>query len=546
MRIAAAQLNPTVGDVAGNVALLARAIASIPPGEADLVVAPELFLTGYPPLDLLEKGWFLESVGRGIADVAELSRSRPDLAVLFGAPRPTGGGRGKPLHNGALLVEAGLVVGEQAKTLLPTYDVFDEARHFAPAARNRTLPFRGERLGVTVCEDIWNDAGTWPGASLYDRDPVAEAVADGATMIVNLSASPFSMGKERLRFRLAERARQRFGLPLLYVNQVGGNDELLFDGRSFLLDGSGRATVLPGFRETTAVVDTERGEGEYVPLDDVGAVYEALVMGLRDYCRKCGFSRAILGLSGGIDSALTAVIAARALGPEAVTALAMPSPYSSRGSVDDSRLLARNLGIAFKVLPISEIFRTCLAEMAPILEGRGRALAEENLQARIRGNALMALSNATGGLVLSTGNKSELAMGYCTLYGDMDGGLALLADVPKTLVYALARHVNGPGEIIPGAVIDKPPSAELRPDQKDSDSLPPYEVLDAILERHIEEGASLSAIVADGFDEATVRSVLATVARNEYKRRQAAPGLRVTTKAFGLGRRMPLAARFSF
>jgi NAD+ synthase (glutamine-hydrolysing) len=547
MRMLLAQLDPVVGNIAGNLAKLAKTLTEAQGLAPDLVVLPELYLVGYPPKDLLERGWFLDQVVQAIDAIRRLSLDYPQTGILFGAPVCTGDAIGRGLFNAALLVHRGQVLGQAHKVLLPTYDVFDEARYFDPAASVRTIAFKGECLGVHICEDAWTDTTLWAKRPLYDMDPVAELVAQGATLLVNLSASPFSAGKERLRFELIAAHARRYHVPFAYVNQVGGNDELVFDGRSLCLDDQGRTiAVLPAFQEAVQLVDTSAaGCDGYQAEEEIATVYQAIVLGLRDYMRKCGFGKAVIGLSGGIDSAVTCALAVAALGQENVLGVSMPSEFSSRGSVEDSRQLAANLGIAFQVVPIQKTFHAYLEMMQPAFAGTRANEAEENLQARIRGNVLMALSNKFGYLVLSTGNKTELAVGYCTLYGDMSGGLAVISDVPKMMVYDLAHYINRAREIVPLASIEKPPSAELKPDQVDQDTLPPYPVLDAILHLYVEEACSIAQITALGYDAEVVRWVARTVDRNEYKRKQAAPGLRVTTKAFGVGRRMPIAARVS-
>ncbi len=546
MKIAMAQLNPTVGDFEGNLALIEKTLRSLDGARPDLVVFPEMFLTGYPPQDLLERDWFVERADRALAETLEISRSHAGVGILVGTISRNEDAVGKGLRNAAFLVKDGAVVAERHKILLPTYDVFDEARYFDPADRSDVVPFGDEILGISICEDAWSDPSLWR-RRIYASDPIEEQARDGATVFVNISASPFSVGKDEVRRRLFTGHARRHGGTFVVVNQVGGNDELLFDGRSLCVAPDGRLlSYLAGFREEVAVVDTaseEPGVG-FPPDDPVASVREALVTGLRDYVGKCGFSKVVLGLSGGIDSAVVCALAADALGPANVLGITMPSPYSSPGSIEDSRKLAENLGVSFEIVPISEIYESYMDTLEPHLEGREIGITEENIQARVRGNILMAHSNEYGSLLLSTGNKSELAVGYCTLYGDMSGGLGVISDVPKTMVYGLARCINAEREIIPEATIEKPPSAELRPDQQDQDTLPPYDVLDRILELYVDDGASLAAIVREGFDEATVRWVVGAVDANEYKRRQAAPGLRVTSKAFGTGRRMPIAARY--
>jgi NAD+ synthase (glutamine-hydrolysing) len=548
MRIAMAQLNPTIGDYAGNVDKIEQTLAACAAeGAPDLVVFPELFLCGYPPRDLLERAWFIQQAQDAVKRVLEISQRYPKAGILVGVPLPTDRLTGKGLYNSALLIAGGQVLLQQNKSLLPTYDVFDEARYFDPAQTTAVVPFHGEHLGISICEDAWTDPTLWLRPP-YDSDPIAALAEAGATTLVNISASPFWAGKEASRYRLLSNHARKHGLPLVFVNQVGANDELVFDGRSLHLDRSGNpCAVFPSFAEHVRTVDTSRPRSAevYEAQPVIVSVYQALVLGIQDYTRKTGFRQVVLGLSGGIDSALTCALAVAALGPENVVGVTMPAPYSSIGSVEDSRELARNLGIRLLEIPISEIFRAYLDTLTPFFEGRASDVTEENIQSRIRGNTLMALSNKFGYLVLTTGNKSELAVGYCTLYGDMSGGLAVIADVPKTMVYELARYVNRNREIIPQVSLTKPPSAELRPSQTDQDTLPPYDILDGILKLYVDEGCSLAEIVDRGYERDTVRWVLRAVDRNEYKRWQAAPGLKVTSKAFGMGRRIPVAARYS-
>jgi NAD+ synthase (glutamine-hydrolysing) len=548
MKVTIGQINPVVGDIQGNSEQIRQAVARLA-GGTDLIVFPELSLVGYPPKDLLEKPWFIRQAEQAVAELAAFSAAYPETGILLGVPLPTGRATGKWLANSALLLYRGEVYFRQDKSLLPTYDVFDEARHFDPAPAIRTVPFRGEVLGITICEDAWNDPEFWPDQLLYDFDPVKELADQGATLLINISASPFHMGKDALRQKLIAGHARRRGVPFVFVNQVGGNDELIFDGGSMICDGLGRMIFTGAyFEEQLVTVETGQAglDPVYRPLDPTDSVYRALVLGLRDYLHKCGFRKAVIGLSGGIDSALTACLAAAALGPENVLGITMPSPYSSGGSVADSRELAANLGIELREIGITGIYQAYLDTLSPHFAGLAPDVTEENIQARIRGNILMAFSNKHGYLALSTGNKSELAVGYCTLYGDMSGGLSVISDVPKTMVYALAEHVNRDRPVIPRATIDKAPSAELRPDQRDQDTLPPYPVLDAILHDYIEEGLSAEAIVAKGFAAETVQWVVRTADRNEYKRKQAAPGLKVTSKAFGMGRRMPVAKRLNY
>ncbi len=548
MRVTLAQLNPVVGDLAGNKAKIVSTYEAAAKSGSDLVVFPELFLTGYPPWDLLERPWFIDRTSAVVDELTALTASHPATGLLFGAPRRSPEKQGKPLYNTAVLAHGGRRLLEQHKSLLPTYDVFDETRYFAPAPEIRTAAFKDEVLGITICEDAWTQADLWPEGRLYDLDPVSLLSGLGATLLLNISASPFHAGKDEIRYDLIRGHARRHGLPFVFVNQVGANDELVFDGRSFVFDGRGRPVAVgAAFSEDVLTVETRQAgtAGSFQPLGPIESVHEALVLGLRDYMRKCGFARVVIGLSGGIDSAVTCALAVSAIGAENVLGVTMPMPFSSAGSVDDSVALAARLGVRCVTIPIAPLYDAYLAALAPHFAGRAPDVAEENIQARIRGNILMAFSNKLGHLVLSTGNKSELAVGYCTLYGDMSGGLAVLADVPKTMVYELAAHINRSGEVIPRAIIDKPPSAELRPGQLDSDALPPYDVLDRILHEYVEELRSVEAIAALGFDPGVVRKIAALVDRNEYKRAQAAPAIKVTTKAFGVGRRMPIAAKVS-
>jgi NAD+ synthase (glutamine-hydrolysing) len=545
MKITLAQLNPVVGDVSGNLAKLVATLAQQHPA-SDLVVFPELFLVGYPPRDLLEKPALIAKVQAALAELVELSARYPDTGLLVGAPQPTGRDTGKGLCNCAVLIHRGRVLRRQAKSLLPTYDVFDETRHFDPAQEVEVVPFKDEILGISICEDAWYDPELW-FRRLYPVDPIQGLADQGATVLINISASPFQVGKEELRYRLLSPQARKYGMPLVYVNQVGGNDELIFDGRSLALDQAGEAiAVLPGFKEAVATVDLAQPgtPGLYRPQEQIAAVHQALVLGLKDYLGKCGFKQAVVGLSGGVDSAVTCCLAQQALGPENVLGVLMPSPYTSRASIEDSLALARNLGVQTRLIPITPIYQSYREALQEPLELGEIDVTLENIQARIRGNILMAISNQYGHMVLSTGNKSELAVGYCTLYGDMSGGLSVLADVPKTMVYELANYLNRDREIIPGQIIRKAPSAELRPDQKDQDTLPPYDILDKIMNHYLVEGLSYGDIVKLGFAPATVQWVIRTIDKNEYKRRQAAPGLKITSKAFGMGRRIPIAARF--
>jgi NAD+ synthetase len=543
LRAGIAQINPTVGDIPGNLEKMKRFISMASNARVDLLIFPELSVVGYPPMDILEKEGFVRET---LAAVDELARHVPAMGVIVGFVQKNLKLPGMPLLNCAGLLYGGRLVFTQAKMLLPSYDVFDETRYFQPPDRITATTFSTVPMGISICEDIWNDKDFWE-RRLYPTDPVKELVKQNIRIIINISASPYSLGKGRLRHKMIASVAKKYSLPVIYVNQVGGNDSLIFDGGSFALDDQGRLIAqAKRFDEDFQVVDmgklpaSEPGIDE----DELGSLHRALLLGIRDYVHKTGFTRVILGLSGGIDSSLTCLLAVQALGRENVHGVLMPSAFSSQGSVTDARALAERLGISYRIIPIEDIFACFRRALASAFEGRGEDVTEENLQARIRGTILMALSNKCGALLLTTGNKSELAMGYCTLYGDMAGGLAVISDLPKMLVYRLAEYLNGEKELIPPAVFTKPPSAELRPDQKDEDSLPPYAVLDEILHAYIEENKGKEDIVKQGFDPLLVKDILEKVDRNEYKRRQAPPGLRVTSKAFGFGRRMPIAQRF--
>lgn len=549
MKLALAQFNPTVGDLAANADSILRFVARAEERRVDLTVFPELALSGYPPLDLVDSAGYLAANEAQLQRLAAASaKLRTAIAVGYCGALP--GGRAA---NCLACLARGQVAFRQPKMLLPTYDVFDERRYFAPGDKAGSWTYRGERIGLTICEDAWNDKQFWE-RSRYARDPVEELASEGIDILVNVSASPYHIGKRGLRLKMIQAAVRRHGVKAVLVNQVGGNDQLVFDGSSFGVDASGTLRIrAASFREDLVVWDTaQRGEVRCEDWDPPGggseaaAVFEALSMGTRDYVTKCGFGSAIIGLSGGIDSSVTAAVAVDALGAANVTGVAMPGPYSSAASLTDARRTAEALGIRFETVDIRPIYRACMDRLAPLFAGAAPNIAEENLQARLRGNTLMALSNKFGSLVLTTGNKSELAVGYCTIYGDMCGGLAVISDVPKTLVYEVAGIANRkyPGAV-PDSVLTKPPSAELRPDQKDSDSLPPYEALDPILRLYVEENRSAAAIAAElGQPEELVRDIARKVDRNEYKRQQAAPGLRVTSKAFGMGRRFPIAHRY--
>jgi len=545
MRIRAAQINPVVGAIDDNVDRVLAISGEAAQAGLDLVVFPELIVTGYPPKDLLERPAFIDRAQAGIDRIVEATREMGGLGVIVGAPTRSAQQEGKALHNTVLLVCGGRVVFAQNKMLLPTYDVFDEARHFAPAQDNAVVEFGGVPVGLSICEDLWFEPDPW-NRRPYACDPIQMLADKGARFIINISASPFSVGKEKVRYALIHNHCVKHNVDFLFVNQVGGNDDLVFDGRSLYVGADGAPRVVfPSFEESIETIDRiAAAPVDYEFEEEIATIHKALVLGTRDYARKCGFDRAIIGLSGGIDSAVTAAIAVEALGADNVVGLAMPSAISSQGSVDDARALAKNLGMKLHVMPITSEVDAYAESLAETFRGREPDTTEENIQARVRGNLLMAFSNKFGYLPLSTGNKSELAVGYCTLYGDMSGGLAVISDVPKTIVYALAHLMNKDGERVPQSVIDKPPSAELKPDQRDQDTLPPYEVLDPILELYIDQQCAVEEIVERGFERATVEWVVGAVRKNEYKRKQAAPGLKVTSKAFGSGRRVPIAAKY--
>jgi NAD+ synthetase len=541
MKVGFVQINPTVGDLRGNFEKIAAAYQRLSAAGADLVLTPELAITGYPPQDLVFKSDF---VPQNLAILQELHSLVGSAALLVGFVEPNHG-RGKPFHNAAALLEKGAPPQKTYKSLLPTYDVFDEDRYFEPAQEIAPLNFRGLKLGVTICEDIWTE--DYLGRPYYEVAPVECLVEHGAQVIVNLSASPFSVGKLDIRRKMISALARTFKVPICYCNCVGGNDQLVFDGNSFAFNASGELIAqLPGFIEADAIVDTDSAQAVVAPQREWQSdLYETLTLGVRDYMQKCGFKSAVLGLSGGIDSAVVAAIAVNALGAENVVGVSMPSPYSSQGSIDDALALAQNLGIKCLSIPIGDSFGCFKAQFSEVFAGLPEDTTEENMQSRLRGMILMSLSNKFGHILLTTGNKSELAVGYCTIYGDMAGGLAVISDVPKTMVYALARWMNRTREIIPHSTIEKPPSAELKPDQVDQDTLPPYEVLDEILRLYVEEHLGAADIASRGFDEKTVRWIIRRVDMNEYKREQAAPGIKVTSRAFGIGRRMPIAQRYS-
>ena len=548
MKIGFAQLNLTVGDLSGNFEKIAGAYERLAAAGAELVLTPELAITGYPPQDLVFKSRFVPEN----LEILKRLHARVGAAAMLVGFVDRNEGRGKPFHNAAALLESGKPMRKTHKSLLPTYDVFDEDRYFEPARRVEPFDLHGQKLGVTICEDIWTEH--YLPRPFYDVEPVRGLIDQGADIIVNLSASPFSLHKPAVRHEMVGALARAYQRPICYCNAVGGNDQLVFDGNSIAVNAAGELIAqLPSFCENEAIVDTDKTRviefrESKTPVD----LFAALSLGVRDYLRKCNFKSAVLGLSGGIDSAVVAAIAVDALGAENVVGVSMPSQYSSRGSIDDARRLARNLGIKCLEIPITNAFATFKAQFDEIFAGRPEDVTEENMQPRLRAMTLMSLSNKFGHLLLTTGNKSELAVGYCTIYGDMAGGLAVISDVPKTMVYELARWINSDyasragrdREIIPRSTIEKPPSAELKPNQIDQDTLPPYDILDEILRLYVEENLSARDIIAHGFDEKIVRWVQRRVDLNEYKREQAAPGLKVTSRAFGVGRRMPIAQKY--
>ena len=556
MKICLAQINPTVGDFEQNVKKICRFINTAKK-RADLIVFPEMCIVGYPPKDLLELSGFVDS---NLKALEEVKKNVTGISAIVGFVDRNVGHRGKNLYNAAAYINNKEIISRHYKSLLPTYDVFDEDRYFEPAHSISLAKISGRRSGISICEDAWGANVVWPG-KIHHKDPVESMVRQGAEIIINISASPFTIGKQDERLKMLTSHAKKYNVPIIFVNQIGGNDDLVFDGNSLVINKKGvivdRAL---SFEEDLLMVEfkgpdisaggskpssvgkrTQAGAGE----DEIESVFKALVLGTRDYVRKCGFKKAVIGLSGGIDSAVTAVIAARALGKGKVLGVTMPSGFSSKGSVKDSKALAKRLGIAFENIPIKSVYNAYTRTLSDMFTGLPFDVTEENLQARIRGKILMAISNKYGYLVLTTGNKSELAVGYCTLYGDMCGGLAVISDIPKTMVYDIAEYINRKKEIIPIDTIEKPTSAELRPDQKDQDSLPPYDILDGVLRAYVEESKDIDDIVGIGFNETLVKDIIKKVDTNEYKRKQAAPGLKVTSKAFGTGRRMPLAQRYT-
>jgi len=543
VRIGLGQINTTVGDFAGNSEKIIDYAQRARRAGAELVLFPELSICGYPPRDLVERPWFVE---RNWKTAQSIARATPGIGVICGLVTAANAVTGKSVKNSAALLRDGEIAFVQSKRLLPTYDVFDEMRNFAPADKQELITAEKTPIALTICEDAWNDKHFWD-RRLYGVDPVEDLIGAGGKVLLNASASPFYMRKRELRHKMLATIARNYRVPVAMVNQIGGNDSLVFDGSSFALSSTGDVIAqAKSFEEDLVCFDTESLAGDIHARDDnqEASAYAALVLGTRDYVRKCGFQRVVLGLSGGIDSALTACIAVDALGRENVIGVGMPGPYSSSGSIDDAAELARNLGIRFEMVPIGGMFDAYRKALEPVFAGRKPDVTEENIQARIRGALVMAISNKYGCLVLTTGNKSEVAVGYCTLYGDMCGGLAVISDVPKTLVYRLAHFVNSRSPVIPKSSIDKPPSAELSPGQKDSDSLPPYEMLDTILEEYVEDNRAPETIAAaHGYPTELVRKVTCMVDKSEYKRQQAAPGLKISEKAFGFGRRYPIAAK---
>ena len=539
MKIGIAQINTTVGDLTGNFDILRCAYDELSSDGADLVIFPELALSGYPPRDLLLKKRFGEDCAEKLNQFAKLTGECP---ALLGYPEKIGLKQSRSYYNSAALCFDGEVKQVFRKRLLPTYDVFDEDRYFESGKSPLYFSLLGKKIAVSICEDIWNSNG-----NQHSENPITDIAKEKLDLLINLSASPWHVDKKMQRSSILQEVVQKINCPLVYVNSVGGNDELIFDGSSVVLDSSANPTHFsPSFDSSCQIVDLEKKVPiEHLKDNELQCIRQAIVLGLRDYTHKSGFKKGLIGLSGGIDSALTAALAVEALGRDNVIGISLPSSISSDHSKEDARDLAENLGIEYHTLPIQKIVDSAESELAPLFAGMSPDVTEENLQARSRGLLLMAVSNKLGALLLTTGNKSELAVGYCTLYGDMCGGLAVISDIPKTKVFALARHMNLDGEIIPLSTIEKPPSAELRPDQKDSDSLPEYNILDGILQSYIEDGLSIHAIIDQGYTEHTVRRIVGLVDRNEYKRKQAAPGLKITSLAFGIGRRMPIVQKYS-
>ncbi len=544
MKIALAQINQTIGDFQRNTEKICSYLERARNQGADLIVFPELAVTGYPPKDFLDIPAFIDE---NLKALNEITSRVSGISAIVGFVDRNKRRHGKLVHNTAAFIQDQKIISIHHKSLLPTYDVFDECRYFEPAYTISPVKFMDCTLGISICEDIWNDEEFWT-RPLYEIDPIENLISQGADVMINISSSPFAVGKhDKIRLRMLIHDAMKYKVPFVYVNQVGGNDDLVFDGNSVVINAQGKLVAQAAtFKEDLMVVDIKNPSVQIQPNTyfDIETVHMALIAGLRDYVTKCGFKKVVIGLSGGIDSALTAAVAVESLGHQNVIGVLMPSQFSSQGSIDDAVKLSQNLCIVYKVIPIQDVFVTYQKTLETEFKGSPFGITEENLQARVRGNILMALSNKYGYLVLTTGNKSELAVGYCTLYGDMSGGLALISDVPKTMVYELARYINRGKEIIPQNSITKPPSAELRPNQFDQDSLPPYDVLDGILKAYVEDTRGVDEIIRMGFDEKVVREIIRKVNRNEYKRRQAAPGIKVTSKAFGSGRRMPIAHNF--
>lgn len=547
MKIAIAQINPVIGDFKHNFGKITQAADRAIENQCDLVVFSELVIPGYPPRDLLERKDFIDA---NLNCLERLIAAIRGIGVICGFVEKNTSDKGKPLYNAAVVFEDGEILHKVHKRLLPTYDIFDERRYFEPGRESLPFSYKGHEIGLTICEDAWNDEDIFENRS-YDQDPVAENVSAGADLVINISASPYYLGHDKFRKHMFSFMARKYRLPMMYANQVGGNDSVIFDGSSSVFDQNGEMIAgASDFAEDFLIFDSrtlkicDRGI-HTISMSDTESIFKALVMGTHNYVTKCGFSKAVIGLSGGIDSALTACIAVTALGHENVSVAFMPSQYTSKDNFEDTQKLAQNLGVVLTRIPINSIFKEFLNVLSPAFKESEPDITEQNIQARIRGSIIMALSNKHGALVLSTGNKSEIAVGYCTLYGDMTGGLAVISDIPKTMVYELARYINREKEVIPHRIIAKAPSAELKPDQLDQDDLPPYDILDAILKGYIEEMKGIQELARMGFDKGVVKDVVSRVDRNEYKRHQAAPGLKVTSKAFGYGRRYPLAQRYT-
>ncbi len=544
MKIALAQINPIIGDFTHNTGKIIAAAEKAIGLSCDLIVFSELIISGYPPRDLLEKKDFIDA---NLMHLQKLVKSIKGIGVICGVVSKNPNKKGNPLYNSAVLFDNGKILHQAHKRLLPTYDVFDERRYFEPGKECLPFLYKGCQIGLTICEDIWNDKDVF-SRRLYPADPLKKMVKEGANLLINISASPFHVGKRKFKWDMFGSMAKKYKLPLLYSNQVGGNDSVLFDGISLAFDAQGKvAARARDFREDIIVFDTQTQKGDLHPVSetDTESILNGLIMGTRDYVRKCGFSRAVVGLSGGIDSALTAYIAVQALGKENVILIFMPSQYTLKENFEDTKNLAKNLDTKLFNVPIEGVFEKFLQGLSPLFKGVATEVTGQNIQARTRGTILMAISNKLGHLLLSTGNKSELAVGYCTLYGDMNGGLAVISDVPKTMVYRIARFINRDKEVIPERIIQKPPSAELKPDQLDQDDLPPYEILDDILKLYIEDNKTAKEIIEMGLEPSIVRDIISRVHQNEYKRHQSPPGLNVTTKSFGCGRRLPIAQRYT-